>query len=103
MSKELKAIRGQLRQITKELLPDMLSQELKTEIYNSMKGEMLARLTMIETNVREHLTRLDERQKDTLGYLVRSISTPTIEVPDSSAPAPVAPLENYTVLEPKSE
>ncbi len=96
MSKDAKFVRGQIRQIVKEIMPDIMEQALKADVYNSLKGELLTRLTMIETNVRQHLEKLDERQKDTLGYLIRQASAP------DSMPSPEA-TSTVAAGEPKSE
>lgn len=94
MSNPAKVLRGQLRQITKEVLPELLNPEMKSALFNALQEEIRLRLTKIENNVKETLEALETRQKDTLGYLVRQVSNPT--------PSPVSePVVDATEL--KSE
>ena len=65
MSNHIKTLRGQLRQIVLDVLPDVLTQALVKDIEARLKKEMTDRLDAI-----------DERQKAIQGYMVRQ-STPT--------------------------
>lgn len=89
---DAKLIRGQLRQIAKEILPDVLSQELKTELYKKIREEMTARINAIEENVKLTLEQLDQRSKDTLDYLVRQSTIDTQLNKAISQPIAEAPL-----------
>lgn len=75
MSKELKQMRGQMRQIVKEILPETLSDahfaELKALIHAEMKK--------VNETVQQNLKDLNERHKDTMSYLVRQVTTPSKE------------------------
>ena len=71
MSKEIKQIRGQVRQIVKEILPDTLTQEH----YLVLKQHVDERINQIEKFVKEKLTEMNERHKDTMGYLVRQTTS----------------------------
>lgn len=55
-----KIIRGQLRQIAKDMLPEVLTIELMEAIRKELRNELIARLEAI-----------DERQKQLQGYMVR--------------------------------
>ena len=79
---QAKVIRGQLRQIALELLPELLTEELRGKLFQSLQTEIGARLSKFENNVKETLTALEDRQKDTLGYLVRQVSTPANKATD---------------------
>lgn len=59
-NKELKVLRGQIRQIVKELLPDVLTSEV-----------LLAIEQRLSAQVKEKLEQIDERQKDLQAYMVR--------------------------------
>lgn len=87
---QVKMLRGQLRQIVKEMLPDILSNSLKSEIFKTLQIDIMSRLTKIESDITLSLEKLDQRQKDSLGYLIRqtttNISTPSEEVVKSELP-----------------
>lgn len=61
MGNQLKQIRGQIRQIVKELLPEILTNELIAAVAQ-------------QTNkvVSERLNSIDERQKEMTSYIVRN-------------------------------
>jgi len=89
---DAKIIRGQLRQITKEIMPELLSQELKSEVYKRIREEMTTRINAIEENVKATLDQLDQRSKDTLDYLVRQSTIDTQLNKAVSQPITEAPL-----------
>lgn len=72
-----KVIRGQLRQIVKEELENVMLAELRVAISKDVFVEVTKRLTALEDMVREKLTVIDERSKDVTGYLVRQVSKPS--------------------------
>lgn len=65
-SKELKVLRGQIRQIVKELLPEVFKEELVKAVESKIYAEMTTRLTL-----------MDQRQLDFHSYVVRN-SAPMI-------------------------
>lgn len=66
MSKELKQIRGQIRQIVKEILPELLSEQLVEAMEKRLVGQL-----------REGLTKIDNRQAELQSYIVRNAGVPT--------------------------
>lgn len=60
-TKELKVLRGQIRQIVKELLPEVLGAELIQALERKLSDEL-----------KQALERIDERQKSLQAYMVRS-------------------------------
>lgn len=68
----IKLIRGQLRQLVKELLPDVLAEQ----VIESIKKELYAEL-------RERLGTIDARQADIQSYVVRNNGVPTFKVAKS--------------------
>jgi len=77
MANQAKVLRSQLRQIVKEILPDLLSAELKSEIHKTLAVEVQKRLDNVTKNVKETLDTIDQRSKDIQGYLVRQTTVPT--------------------------
>lgn len=69
-SKEAKVIKGQLRQIVKEILPELIAKELESELY---KG-LTRRIKDLEDHVKKTVHDMNERHKDTMGYIVRQAS-----------------------------
>lgn len=77
MSKEAKLIRGQLRQIAKEILPEVMAGEL----FVKMQEENVKRLNEIAKMVNDRLNEIDSRSKDVQSYIMR-------EVANAAAPKP---------------
>ena len=67
MSKQVKLLRGQVRQIVNEILPDVLAGAMYAELAAALQKQ----LKDVEAQVKETLIRLDERSKDIQSYLVR--------------------------------
>ena len=72
MSNNAKVMRGQLRQIVKEMLPEILSGELLATIQN----DNTKRLEEVKTMVRDALTQMDNRSKNVQDMIVRLTSNP---------------------------
>jgi len=70
----IKILRGQMRQIVKEMLPPVLTTELQIAIAN----KLTAQLVDIKAGMTKQLNEMEERQKDALSFLVRraTIDTP---------------------------
>jgi hypothetical protein len=73
---DAKVIRGQLRQIVKEELENIILAELKTSVSKDIMSEVMKKLNAIEDMIKQKLTVIDERSKDTMGLLVRQASIP---------------------------
>lgn len=71
MSKEAKVIRGQLRQIVKEMFVELVS----TELYTALQKENASRLEQIANNVNETLASISARQKDVQSMIMRELFT----------------------------
>lgn len=67
MSKQVKLLRGQVRQIVNEILPEVLAGAMYAELAAAMQKQ----LKDVEAQVKETLIRLDERSKDIQSYLIR--------------------------------
>lgn len=61
MSNDIKKLRGQIRQIVKELLPDVLS----TELFIQLRDELNKKIS-------ERLDAVDKKQRDINSYVVRN-------------------------------
>jgi len=73
MSKEIKAIRGQLRQIAKEILPEVMA----SEIVGILQAEQRAKLTEIANMVVKRLDEIENRSKDVQSYIMREVANQT--------------------------
>lgn len=60
MSKEVKQIRGQVRQVALALIPEILTEEFYLTVEKRVLAEVTRRLDII-----------DQRQKEIQGYMVR--------------------------------
>ncbi len=75
---EMKQLRGQLRQIVKELLPELLAAEYYVRLTEQNKKQ----LDLVQSLVKDTLTRIDERQKTIQEAVIRELAK------SSSASAP---------------
>lgn len=67
-SAELKNLRKQLRNIAKEILPEMMQHELYAKVERKMLLELNRRLDI-----------LDKRQSDLQNYMVRTTAIPSVK------------------------
>lgn len=87
MANELKQIRGQIRQIVKEMLPEILKAELQTAIYKQIAGELTAKLQITEGEIRRQLQAMDDRAKDVQSFIMREVVNNTQPRPSEQAVA----------------
>lgn len=80
MSKEAKLVRGQLRQLAKELLPEALASEIHVAHYNQLMREVQGKLSVVQSQISETLARIDQRSLDMQSFLMRQA---TAEAPKS--------------------
>lgn len=73
--KDTKLIRGQLRQVLKEILPETLT-EAQFELLNK---KIDARLEQITEDTKATMREMNARHRDTMGFLVRQVSSPKSE------------------------
>lgn len=66
--KDTKLLRGQIRQVVKEILPEVLNQEQ----YAALKAHVDSRLTEVEKYIKETMDLMNTRQKEVLKYLLES-------------------------------
>lgn len=71
MSNPAKVIRGQVRQAVKEVLPEVLTHELRSAMYKQIAQELGAKLISIQTELTNTLKQMDDRSKDVQNMLVR--------------------------------
>lgn len=84
MANESKVIRGQLRQIAKELLPEALTQE----VIAKMEKITREKLDIIHEMVRDTLKAIDDRQKDTISMLMREMTRAPVNTAETQASEP---------------
>lgn len=71
----LKQLRGQMRQIAQDLLPEALSKEL----YAKLEEKIDQKLKKIEEDTKKTMSEMNQRHKETMGYLVRQVSSAPTE------------------------
>ena len=81
MSNPAKDLRKQLRNVVQELLPLILSAEVNQNQFNQLSKVIDSRLTSLEKQVKDTLHEINERHKDTMSYLARSVTTTTDTIP----------------------
>lgn len=78
----IKMLRGQVRQIVKELLPEVFKEELTKAI----QKEIEERLNRVDSHVKAAVAEMNERSKETQNYVVRNLVLATTQ---AAAPKPV--------------
>lgn len=68
---DVKLIRKQIKNVLDTLLPSMLNEALATDIKEQLSKEFQLRLSVIEKSIKDSLEKIDQRSKDSLGYLIR--------------------------------
>jgi hypothetical protein len=68
---EVKVLRGQLRQIVKDMLPELLA----TEMFQALQQKNKAELEFIKKQVIETLERIDSRQADVQSMILRELTS----------------------------
>lgn len=67
-----KQLRGQLRQIVKEMYPELVS----TELYRELQNQIVQSLDILTKRISEQLEKMDQRQKDVQSMVLREFSRP---------------------------
>lgn len=67
---QVKRDRGQLRQITKEVLPDLLQHNMFVEI----QKEVYKKLETIAATINSRLDGMEEKQRDFQSYIIRELT-----------------------------
>jgi len=65
-----------MRQIVKEILPDVLKSELGQSLHKDLSQMIQTRLNVVIKNIQETLEQIDQRSKDIQGYIVRQSLNP---------------------------
>lgn len=68
--KQMKQLRGQLRQIVKELFPELVASEL----YTNLQKKNAESMDLIHKLVKDTLERIDDRQKTVQSMVLRELS-----------------------------
>lgn len=71
--KSIKDLRKQLRSIVSEMLTEVFVKAQSDAIKDAVNSD----IKRIEADVKKTMHEMNERHKDAMGYLVRSVSTPT--------------------------
>lgn len=80
----VKLLRGQVRQAVKELFPELV----KSELYQDASKLIKERLDIVHEMVRSELNRIDERQKDIQGLVMRELASGRLPTPSVSEESP---------------
>lgn len=77
MAKDTKLLRGQIRQVVKEILPEVLTEELTKVIQLQLQAIIKAQLNSIEAQVKDSLQALDDRSREVQSYVIRQVAKDT--------------------------
>lgn len=78
-SSDIKEVRKQLRTVAKELLPEVLGNELTQGVYTKLHSEIEWKLKQIESTIEETLKRIDQRQKDVQAFIMNQVAQQSAE------------------------
>jgi hypothetical protein len=92
-TKEAKALRGQVRIAVKEMMKEILTEELVKNIHSMLQKHMDSRLQLVADQVKTTMDTVDQRSKDGLSYLIRQSAPPAPVVP-TEGPQATTPTEN---------
>lgn len=74
--KNVKFLRGQVRQVVKQLLPEVFSTETSKAMEKVLVTRIDSRLSEITKVVKEALDTMDKRSLDMQSYVVRNVAVP---------------------------
>lgn len=80
-NKNVKELRAQVRNVTQELLPELLQSEVFKDLYSRLQNEMLIKLTEIELNIKTVLGQIDDRSKNVQTFIMNQIQAAMVEAP----------------------
>lgn len=79
-TKQVKILRGQVRQAVQEILPDILKEVLAESFHKKLSDEAAGRLVLVEELVKNTLNKIDERSKDIQSFMLRAATMPEVPV-----------------------
>lgn len=74
MAKDAKLIRGQVRQVVKEILNEVLTQEMVVAIRKQLQEEMSAALKPLDADVRMSMEALNKRYNELNSHILTALS-----------------------------
>ncbi len=82
--KNVKFLRGQVRQVVKELLPQVLNAEAIQSMNKDLISRVDTRLASLTDMVKSTLDQIDQRSQDMQSYVVRNVAVPA--APEAAQP-----------------
>lgn len=70
MSNKAKELRGQMRQVVKELYPELVTHEL----YGKLQGVIIDKLKELDAEIKSTLLRIDTRAKEVQDFVMRQVA-----------------------------
>lgn len=71
--KNRKELRKAIRPVVEDMLPQVVTEQLTTAMYQQLAGELQAKLQVIEQSIHTALREMAERQKDVQSMLIREM------------------------------
>jgi hypothetical protein len=68
----VKQLRGQVRQAVKDIMPEVLTKELATDIHKALQEDLNKRLKALEETVKRTLDGINKQHADVMAYLIRN-------------------------------
>lgn len=87
-SKQVKVIRGQIRQVVKEILGEVITQEFVAQLDKDLRANQKERLDLVFEMVKGTLERIDSRQKEIQNMIVREM----MQGPNTPIDPAIAPI-----------
>ncbi len=86
MAKDAKLIRGQVRQIVKEILPEVLKVEFAESIRKELTEQLRASMVPLDADVRLSMDNLNKRYQELASYILRQFEASVAPVVPEAVP-----------------
>lgn len=73
MSNHPKELRKAVRNVTQELLPELLKSEVFSGLYERLQKEMISKLQAMQEEINTTLQRMDSRSKDIQQFIMNQV------------------------------
>lgn len=76
-TKQVKVLRGQIRQIIQELLPSVIEREAFLDMHKTLSTTIDRRLDNLTDMVKAKLEQVDQRSKDMQAHVLKNVGVPS--------------------------
>lgn len=92
--KNFKEIRKQLRNVSKDTIKDLLTEEVYASLELRLRQDMVKELGIIQSDIAETLATIDERSKNVQQFIMNQISTQLAQNTTTPTDTTLAPVDS---------